>query len=160
MPDEDLFEPKVTPIGKCPTCLQPLVFGAQHCPHCGIAVDYEDEDLVRTAVDHILLTQAISAANTLRTMNPAMIIFLGSALLSYLLDYAWWFKLITILPACFILLSVRAWFVRHGNWESNDTEYQEARQQMKICLRNWGLTNLFILLLILFAHKDELPFFR
>lgn len=160
MPKEDLFEPKVTPIGKCYTCLQPLVFGVQHCPHCGIIVDYEDENLMRTAVDHILITQAISSANTLRTMNPAMIIFLGSALMSYGLDYVWWFKLITILPACFILLSVKAWFVRHGNWESNDPEYREAQQHMKVCVRNWGLTNLFILLLILFAHKDELPFFR
>jgi hypothetical protein len=130
----------------------------EKCPYCGIEIDYDD--ILPSIYNRFVITQAISSANNLQTLDAGALIFAVSAALGYFSDLWLWYRLLTIAPAPLFLLICLGWFAKHGRWDSNDPDYLAARQKMKKSLRYWALANVFILLLFVAAYKDHLPFLR
>lgn len=146
----DLLKPEITVFGKCHTCQETIPFGIANCPHCGIEID--QDAVFPGAFNYFVITQAISAANNLRTMDVAVVIFIGVALVRFFSAHSLWFDLITTLPWMGVLAGVMRWFRLHGRWDSKDQEYLAAQTHMKWSLKFWAAANAFNLIVLLAVH--------
>lgn len=101
----------------------------------------------------IPIDRAISSANTIRTFNPAAVLFLLAALINPYLEWAdspirfdYYFTYLCI-AAAFV---VGKWFWTHGRLQSQDPEYQLAKKTMRKSLILWlavNIVNLGILII-------------
>ncbi|HWQ34923.1 MAG TPA: TraR/DksA C4-type zinc finger protein [Blastocatellia bacterium] len=148
--NDDFLNPPITPYGKCHTCGEKILFGAERCPNCGIEIDHEE--VFPSAFNYFVITQAISSANNLRTLDIGVILLIVVSLIRFVFEYGLWFTLITSLPWLFLLLRITQWFRQHGNWECSDPEYLEARERMRWSLKLWIAANAFNAIVILAVH--------
>jgi hypothetical protein len=143
----EFLEPAITPYADCHTCGQLVVLGSEHCVHCGIKLD--QEDLLPSAVINFSLTQACSAANSIRSFDVAVVFFLACSLGSYLMEMPFWWlwipmSLVWLLP----LIVILRWFYRHGRWQLADPEYDAAKKEMRAGLKLWLAAHGFNALMI------------
>lgn len=128
----------------CPNCSELLPFETKRCKYCYEEVDDERSEF-NTAV-YFVLTAANSTANSVGTNDPAVLIYLGTTLLSLLLKwmfisdglyYVWVvlevFNTVWFLPLIAILL----WFYFHGRWNILDDEYEQKKKAMRQSLAIW-----------------------
>ena len=133
--DKNFHDPEITLVGKCHTCNEQILYGLEFCPKCGIKIVHEDMEI--SVVNNFLLTQAVSSANSIRTLNVGVHFFLGTSILRFLIDYSFWFDVVTSLTWFIPLFVIMRWFLRHGRWESNDVEYLTSRKEMKKSFWLW-----------------------
>jgi hypothetical protein len=139
MLDRNFLDPEISLIGKCHTCNEQILFGQEFCPQCGIKIDHED--IVPSVVNNFLLTQAISSANTIRTFDVGVYIFLGVSLIRFMIDFPLWYDVVTSLSGVIPMIIIARWLLRHGNWETRDVEYLTARKGMKKSSWLWLAAN-------------------
>jgi hypothetical protein len=148
--NDDFLDPPITPYGKCHTCGEKILFGTERCPNCGIEIDYDE--VFPSVYNYFVITQAISSANNLRTLDIGVVLLIGVSLIRFVFDYGLWFTLITGMPWLLPLFRIIQWFWRHGNWECSDSEYVEARERMQWSLKLWAAANVFNAIVILAVH--------
>ena len=139
MKRNSVLNPEIHLIGDCHTCGEPILYGRETCPHCGITIDHDE--LVISALNKSLITQAISSANTILSSDAGIYVFLIMTVLRAVIGYPRWFDIATSIPWTFPMITILFWFRRHGRWDSNDAEYQEKRIQLKSSLRIWAIAN-------------------
>ncbi|MBO0724688.1 MAG: hypothetical protein J2P52_03730 [Blastocatellia bacterium] len=141
MLDRNLLDPEISLIGKCHTCSEQILFEQEFCPHCGIKIDHDD--IAPSVVNNFLLTQAVSSANTIRTFDVAVYIFLGQSLIRFMIDFPLWYDVVTSLFGIIPIIIIGRWFRRHGNWETRDGDYLTARKKLKKSFWLWLAANAF-----------------
>jgi len=146
MLDRNFLDPEISLVGKCHTCNEQILFEQEFCPQCGIKID--NEDMVVGVVNNFLLTQAVSSANTIRTVDVAAYMFLGVSVFRFMFDFPLWFDVVTSLFWVTPMITIGRWFRRHGNWETRDGEYLTARKAMKKSFWLWLAANAFNSVLI------------
>ena len=144
MQDKNFLEPEITLTGECHTCGEPIIYGREHCLNCGIEIDHDE--LAPSVINHFVITQACSAANSIRTFDVAVFIFLGHAILraviQSILNYPLWIDILASAFWVLPVLTITRWFRRHGNWDSQDQDYLFARKEMKSALWLWVAANI------------------
>jgi len=141
MLDRNFLDPEISLVGKCHTCNEQILFEQEFCPQCGIKIDHED--MAVGVVNNFLLTQAVSSANTIRTLDVGAYIFLGASVFRFMFDFPLWFDVVTSLFWVTPMIIIGRWFRRHGNWETRDGEYLTARKAMKKSFWLWLAANAF-----------------
>lgn len=145
--NNDFLEPLITLIADCHTCGEKVRFGFEKCPNCGIELD--QEALFPSVVQNFVLTQAVSSANTIRTLDPAVFFFLGTALIRYVIAYPLWWNLATTIfwfgPPVLII----RWFYKHGRWGIENQEYKNAGKEMWAGLKFWAVSHVFNAIIII-----------
>lgn len=141
--DKNILDPAITATAKCPACNEVVLYERQQCPYCGIKLDWEK--LWNSVMDNFAIDQAISSANTIRTFNPAAVMFmLFPAINLYLNATGLPIKydvMFTVL--CIVSLGVVGkWFWKHGQWPSPEPEYRAAKKAMRKSLALWLAVNL------------------
>lgn len=154
MEDKNFLDPEVSLSGNCHTCNEPILFAQEHCPYCGIKLDHED--MVPNVINHFLIDQAITSANSVLTFDVGVYIFLGTSLLRFLIGFPMWFSLATSLAWVLPFLIVIKWFRRHGKWDSRDEEYLSKRKQMKHSFWLWLAAHFFNAIIIVFTQPMKL----
>jgi len=137
--DRNFLDPEISLVGKCHTCNEQILFEHEFCPQCGIKIDHED--MAPSVVNNFLITQAISSANTIRTFDIGVYIFLGASVIRFMIDFPLWYCVVTSLSGAMPLIIILRWFHRHGRWETRDGEYLTARKEMKKSLWLWLAAN-------------------
>jgi hypothetical protein len=137
--DRNFLDPEISLVGKCHTCNEQILFDLEFCPQCGIKIDHED--MAVSVVNNFLLTQAISSANTIRTLNVAVHFILGVSVIRLMIDFPLWYNVVTSLSGAIPLIIIPRWFRRHGRWETHDKEYLAARKEMKKSFWLWLSAN-------------------
>lgn len=147
-PDNDFLKPKITPIANCHTCGEKVRFGFEKCPGCGIELD--QEELFPSVIRNFVLTQAVSSSNSIRTLDPAAALFLGTAVIRYFSpDYPLWLNMATTILWFGPPVLIIRWFYKHGRWEIDDPEYKHARREMWAGLRLWTVSHIFNAIVII-----------
>jgi hypothetical protein len=139
MLDRNFIDPEISLIGQCHTCNERILFGQERCPQCGIKIDHDD--MAPSVVNNFLLTQAVSSANTIRTFDLGVYMFLGTSFSRFIIDFPLWFDVGTSLFWVIPMIIIGMWFRRHGNWETRDREYLDARTGMKKSFWRWLAAN-------------------
>jgi hypothetical protein len=137
--DRNFLDPEISLVGKCHTCNEQILFEQEFCPQCGIKIDHEDMAL--SVVNNFLITQAISSANTIRTLNVGVHFFLGASVIRLMIDFPLWYDVVTSLSGALALIIIPRWFRRHGRWVTHDEEYLTARKEMKKSFWLWLAAN-------------------
>ena len=141
MLERNFLDPKISLTGKCHTCNEQILFLQEFCPQCGIKIVHED--MMPSVVNNFLLTQAVSSANSIRTLDAGVYLFLGTSVIRYMSDYPLWFDVATSLFWVVPLIIITRWFRQHGKWETRDGEYLAARTEMKKSFWLWLSANAF-----------------
>jgi RNA polymerase subunit RPABC4/transcription elongation factor Spt4 len=144
----------------CPHCHRLLAYGTQRCKYCHEEID---EEYARVnAYIHFQLTQASSQANTIGTLDPAVIFFAIASLCMRWLKLEFYgeiprlwtvfeiiFSLFWLLP----LVAIIVWFYRYRRWRIIDEdEYQSKRKSMRLSFRMWLAAYVFqVVLLVAFS---------
>jgi len=144
----------------CPHCRRLLVYGTQQCNYCLEEIDEEYANV--NAYIYFQLTQASSHANTVATLDPAIIFFAIASLCMRWLKLEFYsaiprlwivfeiiFSLFWLLP----LVAIIAWFWRYRSWRNVDeSEYQSKRKSMRLSFRMWLAAYVFhVVLLVVFS---------
>jgi hypothetical protein len=137
--DRNFLDPEISLVGKCHTCNEQILYVQEFCPQCGIKIDHED--MAPSVVNNFLITQAISSANTIRTLNIGVHLFLGVSVLRLMIDFPLWYDVVTSLSGAIPLIIIPRWFLWHGRWETRDKEYLIARKEMKKSFWLWLAAN-------------------
>jgi hypothetical protein len=137
--DRNFLDPEISLVGKCHTCNEQILFDQEFCPKCGIKIDHED--MAPSVVNNFLITQAISSANTIRTLNVGIYFFSGVSVIRLMIDFPLWYGVVTSLSGAIPLVIIPRWFRRHGIWETHDKEYLAARKEMKKSFWMWLAAN-------------------
>lgn len=145
--DKDFLEPAITLTAQCHTCNEKVVFGMEKCPHCGITID--QDAVVPSVVNHFLITQAVSSANTIRAFNPAVIFFIVSSLARFIADMPTWLDIAMSVFWLTPLLTIILWNTRHGKWDSVDFDYLFSQKEIKGSFRLWLAANVFNAIVII-----------
>jgi len=145
------LEPEITPYGNCPRCREMVLFGSTHCAYCGLELD--QEEIFPSVVANFVITQAISSANSIRTLDIGVIFFIGAIIIRRLMDCGLWFDLGTSLFWLAPLWVIVRWYFKHGRWESDDEEYNFAKKEMRAVFLLWAGAHFFNAIVILYAHK-------
>lgn len=121
------LEPEITPYGNCPRCRELVLFGSTHCPYCDLELD--QEEIFPSVIVNFVITQAISSANSIRTFDMGVIIFIGMIVSRYFVNYGLWVDIglssFWLLPLWMIV----RWYFKHGRWEIDDEEYSHAKKK-------------------------------
>src|SRR5262249_19513698 len=72
--DKNILEPDVTATARCHDCNEVVLYERTRCPYCGVALDRRK--MRASAIESVAVSRAISSANTIRTFNPAAVLFL------------------------------------------------------------------------------------
>ena len=127
--------PRVTPFVSCPNCHRLLDVTAEHCPHCREPID--EDYRRRSAIYTVVVTQAVSSANTLRTFDPAVLLCVGITVWSVLFGFAWASAVLAVTAAMAVYGCV-AWLHRYRGLELTNREFLAARRSVRWSLRLWG----------------------
>src|SRR5262249_34390119 len=106
--DRNFLDPELSLAGKCHTCNEQILFEQEFCPQCGINIDHEH--MAVGVVNNFLLTQAVSSANTIRTLDVGAYIFLGASVFRFMLDFPLWFDVVTSLFWVTPMIIIGRWF--------------------------------------------------
>lgn len=152
--DKNILEPDVTVTAKCPACNEVVLYGRQQCPYCGARLDWEK--MWSSVRSSFAIDQAISSANTIRTFNPAAVMFLLMPPLNLLLNVSGspikYDVVFTIL--CLLSLAVAGrWFLKHGLWPMQEPEYKAAKRAMRKSLALWLAVNLLNVIFLVITHR-------
>src|SRR5262249_48526761 len=121
MTRDDLFrEPVVTPIMKCPSCGETLLYGLRECRYCKEPID---EDYARrSATYYTAIARICSLANTIRTMRPAVALVVVGGTLGLLFgfgrDYAVYMMFMSVVYSAAVL----RWRWKYGDLGVADDE--------------------------------------
>ena len=148
-----LKKPAVVPFVGCPNCKQLLEYGAERCSRCREEIDSDYALLSAVVVHHN--TQAVSLANTIKTLEPAAIINIAISIYGYFLGIPAIFALSALMPML-VLLVILIWFFRFGRFSIGDEEYVAAKHEVWVSFRLW-LGLLIIQLLVLLYMLKTLP---
>src|SRR5215510_14276859 len=118
--NNDFLTPAITPYADCHTCRELVRLGTVTCPHCGIKLD--QEEIFPSAAINFVISQACSAANNIRTLDPAVLIFLGVLLLRYFSAYPLWLNIAISAVWLGPLVIILRWFHKHGRWRISDPD--------------------------------------
>jgi hypothetical protein len=146
MMDKNILDPEITLIAQCHTCNEKIIYGIEKCPYCGIMIDYDD--IIPSIVNNFVIAQAISSANTIRTFDMAVIFFLGTSLIRYIIDYPTWIDIVMSALWVMPLIIITRWHFKHGRWESADPDYLLSKKQMKWAFKLWLVANAFNIIVI------------
>lgn len=81
-------------------------------------------------------TQACSLANTVKTLEPAAVINILSAIFGYLLGAPTLFAVNLFIPLMAVA-AILLWFLRYGRFKIGDEDYAKAKCVMHFSLRLW-----------------------
>lgn len=146
MLDKDFHDPAVTAFAKCYTCGASVRYGLARCPRCEIELD--QERLLPSAFNHYVITQAVSAANSIRTYDFAVYFSIGASLIQLFSDTHPLLGTVASVAWLGALGLIIYWFVQHGRWDSDDEDYLRARAEMKKSFLLWLAANFFNLAVI------------
>jgi len=127
-------EPDVSVFVPCPHCRRLLPYDVQQCSHCCELVD--DEDRVSGAVYTVVVTQAVSVANNLVTLDPAVVLFV---LLTAFAVLSGWGQVaaVYILVGAMALHGTGRWLIRYGRFHIAEEEFVAARRRMWQSFAMW-----------------------
>lgn len=154
MTDSMFKAPSVHPFVECPNCRHLLEYGAQRCHRCREEID-SDYALLSAVIVH-RLTQAISLANTIKGMEPAVFISIGVSIYIYLVGVPALFTLTFLMPVI-CLVVVLGWFFRFGRLRVADEEYLKAKREMGWLLKLWLGVLMVQALVLLYMLKTTTP---
>jgi hypothetical protein len=146
MRNNDFLEPEITLVANCHTCGEMVRFGLEKCANCGITLD--QEEIFPSVIVNFVITQACSSANSIRTLDVGVLLFLGVSLMRYVIDYPLWFNLIASVFWLGPLVMILRWFHKHGRWNIADQEYEFAKKEMREGLRLWLAAHIFNAIII------------
>jgi hypothetical protein len=156
--DKNILDPDITATARCYGCNEVVLYERTQCPYCGIELDQEKMRI--SAIDTHAIDQAISSANTIRTFNPAAVLFLIISIVHpFLLRDTSGFPIRFDLTITFVAISslviVGSWFVKHGRLQSMEPDYDAAKKAMRKSFALWVVMNI-VNLSILVATKRGL----
>ncbi|MCI0389710.1 MAG: zinc ribbon domain-containing protein [Acidobacteria bacterium] len=135
MKNNNLLEPEITLTANCHNCGEIVTYGQVKCPYCDILLD--QEEIFPSVVKNFVITQAVSAANNLRSFDVAVLIFLVvSVYISFFTELLWLhivFSIVWLIP----LLLIGGWFAKHGKWVTPDPDYEFSKKEMRAGLKLW-----------------------
>lgn len=134
MADSFYKPPDVTVFVPCPNCSRLLEFHADHCPDC--REEITDEYRLIAAVLTAAETQSCSLANTIRTADPVVVIFLAWDILAWLTGIGW-MGLAFLLSALVLLGAIGLWYWRFGRFPFTSPDFIGARREMLRSLLFW-----------------------
>ncbi|MBS1811646.1 MAG: hypothetical protein JST84_26025 [Acidobacteria bacterium] len=154
--DKNFLDPEIAWAGNCHTCQQLISLAAENCPYCGIKI--EMDDIFVSSVNHVLLTQAISSANAIRTYDGGVYIFLAVSVMRFLIDvmsytFPLWFAIATSIVWLAPLFLIGKWYQRHGKWDSDDAEYLFVQKELERSFLLWLVLHLFNGILIWISQQ-------
>ena len=112
-----------------------VTYGQVNCPYCGVTLD--PDELYPSVVKNFVITQAVSAANNLRSFDLAVIFFLGVGIYSSFFLELLWFHAICSIVWLTPLLMIWSWFTKHGKWQLSDPDYEFSKKEMIAGLKLW-----------------------
>jgi hypothetical protein len=131
---KEVLQPEITVMGNCRACGELVQVNTPKCPYCDTLLN--QQSLMDSAKINFVVTQAISSANTIRTFRPAAYLLILLSLGRFVLEHSFR-NLLFVVVWLFPLFTVLRWFMKHGGLNSSDTEYLEAKKQMKSALILW-----------------------
>jgi RNA polymerase subunit RPABC4/transcription elongation factor Spt4 len=134
MAQSTFLRPAVDPFIECPNCKRLLRFGTSVCPDCREEIAEEYSEI--SALIHHFNTQACSAANEIKTGEPAIVIISIAAAISFLLGWNLLYLANFFSPLLSIFV-IGVWFKRYGNFRLGDEEYASAKRRMSQSLKLW-----------------------
>jgi hypothetical protein len=159
--DPNFLNPSISVFSNCPTCqgLIPikrkdgiLDVEERNCPHCGIQI-YREE-IIENLLRNVFITQAISSANQIISLDIAIFIFLSVSIFTFFYSSQFPFihNLFIVCLAVWIfpLILCIGWLYKHGQWVSNDEEYLQAKNTIKKSTVLWITAHFFNLLLLIY----------
>jgi hypothetical protein len=141
-----MIEPDVTLIANCHTCNELVRFGHVECPNCGIKIDHEE--IFFSLLSNYFSTQAISAANNLRTADIGVWVFLGVSLIVFVSNYPYWFSIVLTFFWLIPILQIFRWFRRYKKLVFEDEEFALAKKQLRHSAAMWVIANCLNAILI------------
>lgn len=156
---KDFLDPAINPFGRCTACreLVSLKFennewtpAKETCSRCGAILD--KEEVLLSAYNNFVITQAISSANNVWASDYVLVIFVAQMILRSIMAFPSSFMIFTSIIGIAFLFGIAQWFYKHGRWDSDDEEYLDAKKKMRWSLLLWGTANIVnvILFLVLF----------
>ncbi|HZS48905.1 MAG TPA: hypothetical protein VFC63_27785 [Blastocatellia bacterium] len=140
-------KPDVTPVMKCISCGETLLFGREQCIYCGQPVD--PDYAIRSAIMSTYIAAACSWANSIRAASTF------TMLLPVLIDIAAYVmssRVYVVEGLClsiFCAFAVGYWCWRYSDVNIQDAELDQARKEMKRYLNRWlGFIALQIFILV------------
>lgn len=154
--DKNILDPDITATARCHGCNEVVLYERTHCPYCGIELDRHK--MRASAASSHAVGQAISSANTIRTFNPAAVLFLIVSIFSPLLfrEASEWpvrFDFYFSFVAVTSLVIVGRWFVKHGRLQSAEADYQAAKKAMRKSFALWLVVNLVNLAALIVTNR-------
>ena len=145
------LEPEITLCGNCPHCHELILLGTEKCRYCGLELD--QEELYQSAIRNFVITQAVSSANTIRSLDLGVFFFLGSIAILYLGSYGIQFEILVTLIWLSPLVLITRWYFKHGRWPTDDEEYRRAKKEMRSGFFLWSAAHFLNAMAILVMHK-------
>jgi hypothetical protein len=133
---ESLYkEPWVTPIMKCPSCGETLLYGVTVCRYCSAPID--QQSAFQNAVHFTFVASPCSLANNIRTGRAGILIVLTIDASIYLAGYSPLFLIWPIFVSFIGGGAVLRWRWRYGDLKLPDLEFCETQEMMKRELHLW-----------------------
>jgi hypothetical protein len=152
---QSIFQrPAVTPFVECPNCKQLLEYGLERCPRCLEEIE-QNYALISAAVVQYN-NQACSSANTIKSLDAAVVISILSSAYAYFVGMPGTFIIAAILPSM-CLAAILIWFYRYGRFRMGDEDFLKAKRAMWASLKLWLGLLLVQLLLFIYMLKTTGP---
>jgi hypothetical protein len=153
---KDFLDPKINVFGRCSVCRELVslkyennqwVLAKDKCSHCGAILD--SDEVLRSAYNNFVITQAISSANNFWASDYALIVFAAQMIIRSFIALPFSLFVFTSFVGVAFLFGVVQWFFKHGRWDTNDEEYLDAKKKMRWSFLLWSSANVLNLILFL-----------
>lgn len=157
--DPEYINPIVHCFARCHICRKlipikrsddgELILTERKCPSCGVFLD--DHEVFRSFAANLAHTAAITAANKLISLDPAVIPYLISQLLITYFQFPVWARSINLLIYHLPLFLIGRWLYRYWHrLRFTDAEYLEAVRGIRQSFALWSAVNFlnWVLLLV------------
>lgn len=138
---------------RCPTCQEVIRLGTSVCQYCSAEILHTTAQKAAEQFEQI--TQACASANNIKTMNAAAPILLlaygGNALLEWIQPTRLFF--IFLLPLAPLFTAI-GWLMKYHRLQTDDADFQKAKQNVKIALLIWIPTVIVLLALVLLPQRS------
>lgn len=150
---DSIFTPQpVTPFVACPNCKRLVRYGTEQCPACREEIDEQYARLSATII--VLNTQACSLANTLKSGEPAVVIFFAVSVFVFFTGGAP-LLLSGLLSPLVYILGIIFWFIRYRKFRFGDEDFARARRDLSRSLKLWSALVLVQILLTAYFLKNH-----